>query len=57
MRYGMAPRAQATDTVGKRRSFELHHLKPVSEGGEVYNVDNLSAMTPKHHIETHRSVK
>jgi hypothetical protein len=53
----MAPRARAIDTVGKRRSFELHHGIPVSEGGEVYDVDNLSAMTPKHHIDTHRSSK
>ncbi|MBD9616784.1 S-type pyocin domain-containing protein [Pseudomonas sp. PDM07] len=57
MLEGMAPRARAVDTVGKRRSFELHHGIPVSEGGEVYNVDNLSAMTPKHHIDTHRSPK
>jgi len=57
MLEGMAPRARAMDTVGKRRSFELHHGIPVSEGGEVYNVDNLSAMTPKHHIDTHRSPK
>jgi len=57
MLEGMAPRARAVDTVGKRRSFELHHGIPISEGGEVYNVDNLSAMTPKHHIDTHRSPK
>ncbi|WP_095055158.1 S-type pyocin domain-containing protein [Pseudomonas sp. Irchel s3b2] len=57
MLEGMAPRAKAIDTVGKRRSFELHHGIPVSEGGEVYNIDNLSAMTPKHHIGTHRSPK
>jgi hypothetical protein len=57
MLEGMAPRARAVDTVGKRRSFELHHGIPVSEGGEVYDVDNLSAMTPKHHIDTHRSLK
>ncbi|MNF37809.1 Colicin-E7 [compost metagenome] len=57
MLEGMAPRARAIDTVGKRRSFELHHGIPVSEGGEVYDVDNLSAMTPKHHIDTHRSSK
>ncbi len=57
MLEGMAPRARAVDTVGKRRSYELHHEVPVSEGGEVYDVDNLSAMTPKHHIDTHRSSK
>ncbi|MNF93665.1 Colicin-E7 [compost metagenome] len=54
MAEGLAPRARFTDTVGKRRSFELHHEIPISKGGEVYNVDNIRAMTPKHHIDTHR---
>lgn len=50
---GRAPRAKFADTVGKRRSFEIHHLTPISQGGEVYNVDNMGVMTPKHHIGTH----
>ncbi|HCT5581727.1 TPA: S-type pyocin domain-containing protein [Enterobacter kobei] len=50
---GRAPRARFADTVGKRRSFEIHHLTPISQGGEVYNVDNMGVMTPKHHIVTH----
>jgi hypothetical protein len=54
MAEGLAPRARFIDTVGKRRSFELHHETPISKGGEVYNVDNIRAMTPKHHIDTHR---
>lgn len=54
MAEGLAPRARFADTVGKRRSFELHHETPISKGGEVYNVDNIRAMTPKHHIDTHR---
>ena len=57
MAEGLAPRARFADTVGKRRSFELHHEIPISKGGEVYNVDNIRAMTPKHHIDTHRGTQ
>lgn len=49
----LAPRARFVDTVGGRRSFEIHHNKPISEGGAVYNTDNLSVVTPKRHIEIH----
>lgn len=52
---GRAPRARFADTVGKRRSFEIHHITPISQGGEVYNVDNMGVMTPKRHIDTHSS--
>ena len=54
MAEGLAPRARFTDTVGKRRSFELHHKIPIAKNGEVYNVENIRAMTPKLHIDTHR---
>lgn len=49
----LSPRARFADTVGGRRSFEIHHDKPISEGGEVYNIDNLRVLTPKRHIEIH----
>ncbi|ENU0188452.1 TPA: hypothetical protein ACKE6M_005114 [Klebsiella pneumoniae] len=26
----------------------------MSKGGDVYNVDNLNALTPKRHIEIHK---
>lgn len=54
---GLAPRARFADTVGKRRSFELHHEVPIAEGGEVYNVDNINVTTPKRHIDIHRGVE
>ncbi|MGK3565267.1 HNH endonuclease signature motif containing protein, partial [Escherichia coli] len=38
---GLAPRARNKDTVGGRRSFELHHDKPISQDGGVYDMDNL----------------
>jgi hypothetical protein len=55
MKNGYAPKARRQDHIGKKRSFELHHVDPVSEGGEVYNIDNLRVTTPKNHIDIHRS--
>ncbi|OAT54887.1 colicin-like bacteriocin tRNase domain-containing protein [Providencia heimbachae] len=54
MSKGLAPRARNKGTVGGRRSFEIHHDTPISEGGEVYNIDNLRIVTPKRHIDIHR---
>ena len=53
MRGGGAPRAREIDMVGKRQSHDIHHVEQISEGGEVYNVDNLRVNTPKNHIEVH----
>jgi hypothetical protein len=55
MQDGNAPKARKQDHAGKKRSFELHHVDFVSEGGEVYNVDNLRVNTPKNHINIHRN--
>ncbi|AZE49666.1 Colicin E3 [Pseudomonas chlororaphis] len=55
MKSGYAPKARRQDHIGKKRSFELHHVDQVSEGGEVYNIDNLRVTTPKNHIDIHRS--
>lgn len=54
MKYGMSPRTIFIETVGKRRSFEIHHIKPISQGGDMYNVDNMGITTPKRHIDIHR---
>ncbi|MEX5570996.1 S-type pyocin domain-containing protein [Pseudomonas syringae] len=50
-----APRAPLADRVGKRVKYEIHHIHRVSEGGSVYDLDNLIIMTPKDHIQTHRN--
>uniref|UniRef100_UPI0030DBD904 S-type pyocin domain-containing protein n=1 Tax=Pseudomonas sp. RA_35y_Pfl2_P32 TaxID=3088705 RepID=UPI0030DBD904 len=55
MREGKAPKARYRDRAGKRGSFELHHADEVSKGGKVYDVDNLSVVPPKHHIDIHRN--
>lgn len=57
MRNGVAPRAVASDVAGGRRSFELHHHIRVTDGGDVYGMDNLSVVTPRRHIEIHGAKK
>lgn len=53
MKNGLAPRVPMKESVGGRRSFELHHVKLISQGGEVYDFDNIRVVTPKRHIEIH----
>jgi len=55
MKTGRAPRVRKVDRAGGRMSYELHHLDKVSEGGGVYDVDNLRVNTPKNHIDIHRN--
>lgn len=50
---GYAPRARNPDVYGKRKSFELHHVVPISEGGEVYDIDNIRVVTPAAHHKIH----
>ncbi|CAI0933793.1 Colicin-D [Serratia rubidaea] len=54
---GKAPATRDKEQVGGRVKYELHHMKPIKNNGEVYNVDNISVTTPKRHIEIHREVK
>jgi len=55
MRGGGAPRAREVDMVGMRQSHDIHHVEQISEGGEVYNVDNLRVNPPKNHIDVHKN--
>lgn len=55
MMGGGAPRALEIDMVGKRQSHDIHHVEQISEGGEVYSVDNLRVDTPKNHIDVHKN--
>ncbi|MEE4671035.1 S-type pyocin domain-containing protein [Pseudomonas alliivorans] len=55
MRAGKAPRVRKGQRVGGRLSYELHHLEKVSEGGGVYDVDNIRVNTPRNHIDLHRN--
>lgn len=54
MQNGNAPKARYRDFNGSKGSFEIHHVNPVSKGGEVYHVDNLRINTPKNHADIHR---
>jgi len=54
---GNSPFTREQDAVGGRERYELHHITPISEGGEVYNVDNMGVTTPKRHIEIHSTSK
>ncbi|WP_118986505.1 HNH endonuclease signature motif containing protein [Photorhabdus sp. CRCIA-P01] len=39
--------------LGKRCSFEIHHVDLVKNGGNIYDLDNLQVVTPKRHVEMH----
>ncbi|SDG78253.1 S-type Pyocin [Pseudomonas thivervalensis] len=54
MRNGAAPFTIPDGHVGERNKFEIHHIQWISKGGAVYDLDNLSIMTPKEHIELHK---
>ncbi len=53
IRTGKAPAPKESEQVGGKIKSEIHHIKSISEGSEVYNVDNMGIVTPKHHIEIH----
>ena len=57
IKRGGAPVTPFSDSVGGRKTFELHHVEWISKGGEVYNIDNLRAVTPIHHIDHHKGAK
>ena len=54
MQIGKASKTPKDGVVGKRSSFEIHHDKLISRGGEVYDMGNLRVTTPKRHIDIHR---
>lgn len=54
---GNSPFTREADAVGGRERYELHHITPISQDGEVYNVDNMGVTTPKRHIEIHSTSK
>ncbi|EPH2777972.1 TPA: HNH endonuclease [Klebsiella pneumoniae] len=35
------------------KKYEIHHIKPIEEGGGVYDIDNLRIVTPKLHKFIH----
>ncbi|GJL42563.1 TPA: HNH endonuclease signature motif containing protein [Enterobacter chengduensis] len=57
IRKGNSPFTRDAERAGGRERLEIHHIKPISQGGEVYNVDNMGITTPKRHIEIHSTWK
>lgn len=57
MEDGKSPFARKFDQVGGRVKFEMHHIKPVAQGGAVYEIDNIMIVTPKRHIQIHKEEK
>lgn len=57
MKNGRAPFSRKIDRVGGQVKFELHHINRISNGGEVYDVDNIRVVTPKRHSELHKGGK
>ncbi|RAU48712.1 MULTISPECIES: S-type pyocin domain-containing protein [unclassified Pseudomonas] len=51
---GLAPFAPKTERKGGRVKFEIHHIHPISQGGDVYNIDNLMFNTPLNHDKIHQ---
>ncbi|VVQ33836.1 hypothetical protein PS943_03506 [Pseudomonas fluorescens] len=51
---GNAPTVRFRDSVGKRVTFEIHHVERIVDGGAVYDADNLRVNTPRNHIDLHK---
>ncbi|WP_226500384.1 S-type pyocin domain-containing protein [Pseudomonas sp. MWU16-30322] len=56
MKKGKAPVVRESDSVGARVKYELHHKLGLAEGGDLYNADNISIVSPKAHIEIHKGL-
>ncbi|WP_235895332.1 HNH endonuclease signature motif containing protein [Yersinia vastinensis] len=57
IKNGKAPSPRESEQIGSRVKYELHHVKPISDNGAVYDIDNIKVLTPKRHIEIHKEVK
>lgn len=53
MSKGYAPKARDIDHYKGNATFILHHVIPISEGGAVYDVDNIRVVTPEAHNRIH----
>ncbi len=51
MRTGLAPRTHPDQRIGKNTGYQLHHLKPIYDGGNVYDLSNIAVVTPRYHQE------
>ncbi|WP_371921056.1 HNH endonuclease signature motif containing protein [Pseudomonas sp. HMWF021] len=42
-----------SEQLGGNKVFELHHVEYIKNGGEIFDLDNLKVLTPRHHYQTH----
>ena len=52
-KHGLAPMVRKTDRYKSHASYVLHHVVPISEGGAVYDLDNIRVVTPQAHHDIH----
>ncbi|HCM6938493.1 TPA: S-type pyocin domain-containing protein [Klebsiella aerogenes] len=52
---GFSPFPPEAEQVGGRVRYELHHKTPIKDGGAVYDIDNIGILTPKRHINIHKT--
>lgn len=57
MKKGYAPLAPPNERVGARGKYEIHHLIRITDGGAVYDVDNMIIVSPGFHILIHKGEK
>lgn len=57
MHEGHSPIVSNFEQVGRRIKFELHHVKYISAGGGVYDLDNIVVVTPRMHLEMHKEAQ
>jgi hypothetical protein len=51
MRSGLAPAVDPMQRADGFNSYQLHHYKPIHDGGGVYDLDNIVIVTPRYHQE------
>lgn len=51
MKDGYAPFTHGSQSIGGNKRYTLHHIRPINQGGGVYDMDNLYIVTPKFHKE------
>lgn len=49
----LAPRQYLNESGAFGKSFNLHHIDPVANGGAVYDLSNLQIVSPKAHYDIH----
>lgn len=50
-KVGKAPTARVGQWHGKIKSYNLHHKRPIHQGGRVYDFNNIVIVTPRYHKE------